>query len=57
MIDQTLNYILQNYPIAKTEMFTGHSLADYLRHGAAEAIKEAISSENQSLRTKGVRLI
>jgi hypothetical protein len=38
----TLHTILVDYPKAKLEAFAGHPLGSFIRHGAAEAVQEAL---------------
>ena len=39
---ETLQTILTDYPVAKGQPFAHHPLGAFIRHGAAEAVEEAL---------------
>jgi hypothetical protein len=50
---ETLQAILSDYTEARTKPFAGHSLADYIRHDAAEAVKDALGELGAGLLVEG----
>jgi len=49
----TLQTILTDYAKAKGEPFTGHGLADFVRHSAAEAVRDALGELGSGLMVEG----
>jgi 5-methylcytosine-specific restriction protein A len=49
----TLQTILTDYAEARSKPFAGHSLADFIRHGAAEAAKDALGELGAGLLVEG----
>src|SRR5262249_42932169 len=52
-LQDTLQTILTGYPEAKQQSFAGHALADFIRHGAAEAMKDALGELGAGLLVEG----
>ena len=52
-LKDTLQSILTNYSAAKDQPFAGHSLADFIRHGAAQAVKDALGELGAGLLVEG----
>src|SRR5215813_8210141 len=50
---ETLQTILTDYVEARSKPFAGHSLADFIRHGAAEAVKDALGELGAGLLVEG----
>jgi 5-methylcytosine-specific restriction enzyme A len=49
----TLQTILTDYAEARGKPFAGHALADFIRHGAAEAVKDALGELGAGLIVEG----
>src|SRR5215813_6684596 len=49
----TLQTILTDYAEARRKPFAGHSLAEFIRHGAAEAVKDALGELGAGLLVEG----
>jgi 5-methylcytosine-specific restriction protein A len=49
----TLQTILTDYPEAKGQPFAGHALAGFIRHGAAEVVKDALGELGAGLLVEG----
>src|SRR5262249_21276202 len=52
-LTDALQTILTDYAEARSEPFAGHSLADFIRHGAAEAVKDALGELGAGLLVEG----
>src|SRR5262249_58977727 len=50
---EALQTILTDYVEARSKPFAGHSLADFIRHGAAEAVKDALGELGAGLLVEG----
>ncbi|KQQ44620.1 hypothetical protein ASF58_20835 [Methylobacterium sp. Leaf125] len=48
-----LTRIIDEYPLAKGEAFSGHALAAVIRNAARSEVTDALGSENNDLLVKG----